>query len=212
MVDIFDTSLENVEVEVSDNRITKGQNVNLSALDPTMSNVVVSMGWDLNAFDADTLDLDLSCFLLNKDNETRFDEDFIFYNNLQDRDESVVHNGDSRTGAGDGDDESISINLNGIPFEATKVVFVLSIYRGEEKEQTLAGLRNSYIRILNASNSQELARYDLTPEVVESKETGMLVASLNREGPKWHFEALGEFVEGGLAKIATDYAIIVHGG
>ncbi len=212
MVDIFDTSLENVEVEVSDNRITKGENVNLSSLDPTMSNVVVSMGWDLNAFDADTLDLDLSCFLLNKDNVTRFDEDFIFYNNLQDRDESVVHNGDSRTGAGDGDDESVSINLNGIPFEATKVIFVLSIYRGEEKEQTLAGLRNSYIRILNASNSQELARYDLTPEVVGSKETGMLVASLNREGPKWHFEALGEFVEGGLAKIATNYDIIVHGG
>ncbi|MGH1374860.1 MAG: TerD family protein [Alphaproteobacteria bacterium] len=212
MVDIFDTSLENVEVEVSDNRITKGQDVNLSSLDPTMSNVVVSMGWDLNAFDADTLDLDLSCFLLNKDNVTRFDEDFIFYNNLQDRDESVVHNGDSRTGAGDGDDESVSINLNGIPFEATKVIFVLSIYRGEEKEQTLAGLRNSYIRILNASNSQELARYDLTPEVVGSKETGMLVASLNREGPKWHFEALGEFVEGGLAKIATNYDIIVHGG
>ncbi len=212
MVDIFDTSYEDAEIEVSDNKIVKGEDVNLTAKDPAMTNIVVGVGWDLNAFDVDTLDLDVSCFLLNKDGKTRFDEDFVFYNNMQDRNGAIVHNGDNRTGAGDGDDETISIDLTGIPFDVVKVVFVLSIYNGEVKGQTMSSLRNSYIRVINASNSQELLRYELSEDTQESSETAMLVASLNREGPKWHFEAVGKSIEGGLAKIATDYDIIIHTG
>ena len=211
--DIFDDSLDNVEVEVSDNKIEKGEDVNLMEKDPTMSNVLIGVGWVLNAFDADTLDLDASCFLLNNQGKTVKDEDFIFYNNLEARDGAVVHNGDNLTGAGDGDDESISIDLNGIPFEITKIMFVMSIYKGEEKDQQMSSIRNPYIRLVNASNSNEIVRYNVAPDMRESQgETAMLVASLNREGPKWHFEAVGQLVEGGLAKIASDYDIIVHTG
>ena len=213
MADIFDSAYnEDVEIEVSDNKVGKGEDINLTAKDPTLTNLVVGVGWDLNAFDSDTLDLDVSCFLLNKDDKTRVDEDFVFYNNMEGSEGAIVHNGDSRAGAGDGDDETISIDLNAIPYDVSKVMFVLSIYKGEEKEQTMANLRNSYIRVINASNSQELLRYELTEDVQGSTETGMLVASLNREGPKWHFETLGNFVEGGLAQIATNYDIIVHKG
>ncbi len=213
MVDIFDPAYDQeVDIKVSDNRMSKGDNVNITAKDPTMTNVVIGMGWQLNAFDADTLDLDVSCFLLNKEMKTRANEDFVFYNNLQDLDEAVVHNGDSLTGAGEGDDESISIDLNKIPFEITKVMFVFSIYKGEEKEQSMSSVRNSYIRLINASNGQELLRYDLNEDVQDQTETAMLAASLNREGPKWHFEAVGECVEGGLAKVATDYDMIIHAG
>ena len=213
MADIFDTAYaEEADIEISDNRITKGDDINLTAKDPSMHNFVVGIGWDLNAFDTDTLDLDVSCFLLNKDGKTVKDEDFIFYNNMEARDGAVVHNGDNRTGAGDGDDESISIDLNLVPYEITKIMFVLSIYRGEEKEQGMGNLRNSYIRLINGANSQEILRYELTEDVQNRGETGMLVASINREGPKWHFEAVGEFVQGGLAKIATEYDIIVHTG
>lgn len=211
--DIFDPTLDNVEVEISDNKISKGDEINLMEKDPTINNVLIGMGWILNAFDADTLDLDVSCFLLDRNGKTVMDEDFVFYNNLEARDGSVVHNGDNLTGAGDGDDESISIDLNGVPFEVTKIMFVMSIYKGEEKEQQMSSVRKPYIRLVNASDSLEILRYDLVEDMQASKgETGMLVASLNREGPKWHFEAVGELVQGGLAKIATDYDIIVHTG
>ncbi|MGH1404604.1 MAG: TerD family protein [Alphaproteobacteria bacterium] len=212
MVDIFDKSVENVEIEVSDNKISKGQEVNLRELDPTMTKVVIGLGWKLNAFDTDSLDLDVSCFLLNTEDKTRMDNDFVFYNNLEACDGAVVHNGDNLTGAGDGDDETISIDLNGVPFDIQKIMFVLSIYKGEEKDQNMSKVRNGYIRLLNADNGDQMVRYELNDEVQGRPETGMLVASLNREGPKWHFHAAGEFVQGGLAKIATDYDIIVHTG
>lgn len=213
MVDIFDPAYgEEVDLELDDNRVVKGDDINLTAKDPTMTNLVIGIGWDLNAFDTDTLDLDVSCFLLNKDGKTIIDEDFIFYNNMEARDGAIVHNGDNRTGAGDGDDESISVDLNAVPYEITKIMFVLSIYRGEEKEQTMSSLRNSYIRLINSSNGQEILRYELTEDVQGSEETGMLVASINREGPKWHFEAVGECIKGGLSQIATDYDIIVQMG
>ncbi len=215
MVDIFDTSFDEEEtVDVSANMITKGEDINITEIDPTMTNIVIGVGWDLNAFDSDALDLDISCFLLGKDMKTRIDDDFIFYNNMINQDEAIVHNGDSRTGAGDGDDESISIDLNKIPFDVFKVMFVFSIYKGDEKEQSMAGLRNSYIRLANAATSHEILRYDVTKDARSGNntETGMFVASLNREGPKWHFEALGEPVDGGLAKIAADYGIIVQFG
>lgn len=211
MADIFDPVYD-VKIEVSDNKVVKGEDVNLLSKDPTLKNLVVGVGWQLNAFDADTLDLDISCFLLNKDGKTRVDEDFVFYNNLEASDGAVVHNGDNLTGAGEGDDESISIDLSGLPFDVVKVMFVFSIYRGEEKDQTMSKVRSPYIRLINASNGQELLRYDVTEDIQDVTETGMRVASLNREGPKWHFEAVGEPVQGGLAEIATEYGIIVHTG
>lgn len=211
MVDIFDPSYDNdVDIKVSKNLVAKGDDINITAKDPTLSNLVVGVGWTLNAFDADTLDLDISCFLLNKEGKTRVDEDFVFYNNEDGCDGAVHHNGDNLTGAGDGDDETISIDLNGVPYDVVKIMFVFSIYRGEEKDQGMGSVRNGYLRLINASNSQELLRYDINEEVDGRTETAMLIASLNREGPKWHFEAVGEFVEGGLAKVATDYDIIVH--
>ena len=211
MVDIFDSSVDlDAEVEVSDNKLLKGEDVNLTAKDPTMTNIVVGVGWHLNAFDADTLDLDVSAFLLNKEEKTRVDEDFLFYNNLEAAEGGIVHNGDNLTGAGDGDDETISIDLNAIPFDVVKIMFVLSIYRGEEKEQGMGSVRNAYLRVVNAANSLELLRYETNEDAEGKTETAMMVASLNREGPKWHFEAVGECVEGGLGQIATDYDIIIH--
>lgn len=210
MADIFDP-VQEVDIEVSDNRIYKGDEVNLKEIDPTMSRVIIGVGWTLNAFDTDTLDLDASCFLLNKDDKTRKDKDFIFYNNLSDEEGAVQHKGDNLTGAGDGDDENINIDLNGVPFDVQKIMFVLSIYKGAEKEQSMSKVRNGYIRLLNADNGDQMLRYEISEDVEgHTSETAMLVASLNREGPKWHFNAIGECVEGGLAAVATEYDIIVQ--
>jgi tellurium resistance protein TerD len=212
MADIFDPSLDNVEVEVPHNRIKRNEEVNLTAWDPSMKNLLIGVGWELLAFDGNPIDLDVSCFLLNKNEKTRVDSDFVFYNNTEGCNRAVIHNGDNRTGAGDGDDETMFIKLNDIPFEVLRLVFVLSIYRGDEKESYLSKLRNCYIRVVNQDNNQEVCRYEIDEDVVGKKETAMLAASLNREGPKWHFMALGQFVPGGLPKVAKSYDIIVQGG
>lgn len=209
MVDIFDPELEDVDIKINDNKLVKGDEVNLLEKDPTMQRVLIGLGWDLNAFDSDPLDLDVSCFLLDKHEKTRVNEDFVFYNNLEGCNGAIVHNGDNRTGAGDGDDESISLDLTGIPFDVIRVAFVLSIYQGEEKEQRLAKVRNAYVRLVNRDNAQEILRYEISPDLEDRAETAMIVAYLNREGPKWHFVAAGECVKGGLAKVATNYDIIV---
>ena len=207
--DIFDTRFKEKKIELDDNRAKIGDDVNLTAKDPTIKRVLIGAGWDLNAFDADALDLDLSVIMINKDNMTNNDEDFIFYNTLDAYDGAIKHNGDSRTGAGDGDDESVTIDLEGVSFDVMKFLFVISIYKGEEKAQNLDMVRNAYIRVVNAENGHEFIRYELDKDLNDRTETAMIAASLNREGPKWHFTPVGEFVEGGLAAVAGRYGLII---
>ena len=207
MSDIFDNQFEGKAVELNDNLAFLGDDINLTAKDPELTRVLVGTGWDLNAFDADTLDLDLSVFMIGKDGQTRVDEDFIFYNQPEDPERAIRHNGDSRTGAGDGDDESVSINLQTVSFEIMQILFTVSIYKGEEKAQNLGMVRNAYLRVANEATTHELVRYEMDQDLVNKTETAMVVAALSREGPKWHFKPVGEFVEGGLSAIAKRYGL-----
>ena len=101
------------------------------------------------------------------------------------------------------------IDLTGVPFDVQKIVFSLSLYRGEEKQQRLGQVQKAFIRILNQENSIELLRFNLDKELEENNQTAMLVGSINREGPKWHFTPLAEQVEGGLGAIARRYGCII---
>ena len=209
MTDIFDTRFEGKEVELDDGRVVLGDDMNITAKDPTMHKLMLGMGWDLNVFNADALDLDVSLFLLGKDGLTRTDDDFVFYNQPMTCEGGIRHGGDSRTGAGDGDDESISIDLHLVPFDVMKIVFVLSIYKGLEKNQNMGMVRNSYLRLVNEANNIELVRYELPAVLEDRTETGMIVGSLNREGPKWHFTPLADFAENGLKDIAERFGLII---
>lgn len=206
--DIFDTRFEDKDIEIDDNKVSLGDDINITEKDPGLMNVVIGVGWDANAFDADAVDLDISLFMLNTSEMTRVDEDFIFYNNMEGGEGSVEHQGDSRTGAGDGDDENIFINLQALSFDISRLVFSLSIYRGEEKDQNLDMVRGAYIRVVNAATHHEILRYEIDPEVLKDhQETAMVIAHINREGPKWHFVPQAEFVDGGLAAVATRYGL-----
>lgn len=209
MADIFDTRFEGKDVELTDGRVKLGDDVNLTAKDPALHKILVGAGWDLNAFNADSLDLDVSVFLLGKDGKTRVDEDFIFYNQPQAFEGGIVHGGDSRTGAGDGDDETVFINLHSVPFDVMEIVFVLTIYKGAEKNQNLGMVRNAYLRLVNTVNDMELLRYELSADLEDRTDTGMVVASLYREGPKWHFKPVAEFVPEGLKTLAERYGLII---
>jgi tellurium resistance protein TerD len=189
------------------NRIKPGAEVNLTLKDPTLKEIMVGVGWDLKAFESDPLDLDASVFLLDREDKTRVDEDFIFYNNLQGSDGAVKHMGDSRTGAGDGDDEMMNINLQALPFDVMKIMFVLSIYPNETQEHDFSMVRNVYFRIANNTNNHEIFRYELDDEL--SGEEGLMIGELERIGTDWVFRAIGDTVEGGLNAIAENYGIIV---
>lgn len=207
--DVLDTRFEGKEVKLTKNTVEAGEDINLMAIDPALHKLHLGMGWDLNAFDADVLDLDISLFLLDKNGKTRVDEDFVFYNNLETLNGAIKHMGDNRTGAGDGDDESITIDLHGVPFDVFKIAFVLSIYRGEEKQQSVRQIQKAFFRLVNMGSKMELLRYELTKVLEDRTETAVVLGSLNREGPKWHFTPLADFVEGGLAAVATRYGCII---
>ncbi len=209
MADILDTSFEGKEFELKTNRVVVGDDVNIMVKDQTLKKLLIGVGWDLQAFDVGALDLDVSVFLVDKNGKTPTDQDFVFYNNKETPDGGVRHNGDSRTSAGDGDDESIFIDLHKIPFDVMRIIFILSIYRGEEKTQSLGMAKNTYIRVANFETEMEILRYSMDKDMHERPETGLLAASLNREGPKWHFTPVAEFVQGGLAVFAKRYGIVL---
>ncbi len=212
MSDIFDPEFDANDLNLDANLIDVGADINIIEKDPTLRKINVAMGWDVNAFEADSLDLDLSCFLLDKDYQTRVNEDFVFYNNPEACDGGISQNGDSRTGAGAGDDESISIDLHSIPFDIARVVFFLSIDQGYEREQSLSMVRKAYFRVLNEDGGMEMLRYDLSAHLVDNKNIGMIVAVLDREGPKRHVKTMNEGIAGGLKEIAESYGMVIQGG
>ncbi|MCU1790207.1 TerD family protein [Pectobacterium polaris] len=185
--------------------LSKGGNVSLSKAAPTMKNVLVGLGWDARATDGQDFDLDASAFLLNVNGKVRSDTDFIFYNNLKSADGSVAHTGDNRTGAGDGDDESLKIKLDLIPTEVDKIVFVVTIHDAQTRNQSFGQVSGAFIRLVNDDTQTEIARYDLTEDA--STETAMLFGELYRHNAEWKFRAVGQGYAGGLASVCSQYGI-----
>jgi len=189
------------------NKIKRNQEVNITQKDPTIRSLTIGVGWDLKRLDQNPLDLDASIFLLDFKDKTRIDEDFIFYNNLRNEDSTVHHKGDSRTGAGDGDDEVINIDLTSLSFEISKIAFVLSIYDEDYQDHNFSMVKNVYFRIANQESEHEIFRYELDDELDEHE--GLVIGFLERIGPEWIFRAVGETVKGGLGQITDEYGIIV---
>ncbi len=189
------------------NKIITGEEINVTLKDPTLNQIQVGVGWDLKKFDAKPLDLDVSIFLLGVNGKTRVDEDFIFYNNMTGSDGAVKHLGDSRTGAGEGDDEIMMMELNKLPFDISKISFVLSIYDMEYEGYDFSMVKNVYFRIVNQNTQHEIFRYELDEELTGNE--GLVIGNLERIGAEWIFTAVGETVDGGLGKIADDYGIVV---
>ncbi len=187
-------------------RVLKGQELNLTKLDPTLREIMVGVGWDLRQFEGNPVDIDVSLFLLDKNDRTREDEDFVFYNNLSGRGGAVKHMGDSRTGAGQGDDEQVSIDLMALPFEVVKIAFVVSIYSLDE-EHNFESVKNLYLRVLNKDTTHELFRFELPEEGGDG--SAIRMGHFERIGSEWVFVAQSENVKGGLAKVATEHDIVV---
>ncbi|KQN70554.1 MULTISPECIES: TerD family protein [unclassified Duganella] len=185
--------------------LQKGGNVNLSKEAPGLTKVVIGLGWDPRSSDGSAFDLDGSAFLLKTDGKVRGDSDFIFYNNLKSTDGSIVHTGDNQTGQGDGDDESLNVDLSAIPADIDRVSFCVTIHEADARRQNFGMVGKAYIRCLNAANSVELARYDLSED--GSTETAMIFGELYRHGGDWKFRAIGQGFKGGLGPLARSFGV-----
>ena len=185
--------------------LSKGGNVSLSKAAPSMKNVLIGLGWEARATDGQDFDLDASAFLLTESGKVRGDADFIFYNNLKSTDGSVEHTGDNRTGAGDGDDEALKINLEKVPAEVQKIAFTVTIHDADARKQNFGMVSGAFIRLVNNDNDIEVARYDLTEDA--STETAMLFGELYRHSGEWKFRAVGQGYAGGLKAMCGQYGI-----
>ena len=185
--------------------LTKGGNLSLTKEAPGMTKVLVGLGWDARSTDGQDFDLDASAFLLKADGKVRADSDFIFYNQLKSVDGSVEHTGDNRTGAGDGDDEAIKVDLSKVPADIDKIAFTVTIHEAEVRKQNFGQVSNAFIRIVNQDNNSEVARYDLAEDA--STETAMIFAELYRHGSEWKFRAVGQGFRGGLKPLAESYGL-----
>ncbi|MFJ2479968.1 TerD family protein [Pseudomonas sp. NPDC087598] len=185
--------------------LSKGGNLSLTKTDPSLSKILVGLGWDPRATDGAEFDLDASALLLGANGKVRSEADFIFYNQLKSLDGSVEHTGDNRTGAGDGDDEVIKVDLSRVPADVEKVVFVVTIHDAESRKQSFGQVGGSFIRVVNDVTSAEVVRYDLAEDA--STETAMVFAELYRHNGEWKFRAVGQGYAGGLRALANSYGM-----
>lgn len=185
--------------------LQKGGNVNLNKEAPGLKKLLVGLGWDPRATDGKEFDLDGSVFLLNASGKARSDADFIFYNNLKSADGSVAHSGDNRSGQGDGDDETVTIDLDKVPADVDKISVCVTIHDAAARSQNFGMVSKAFIRCINGDDNKEIARFDLSED--SSVETAMIFGEIYRAGAEWKFKAIGQGFAGGLAPLARSFGI-----
>lgn len=172
--------------------LEKGQRVNVD-----IPKFTIGLGWDTNSTTTgEDFDLDASVFILGEDKKLVSDDYFVFYNNLQSPDGSVKHTGDNLTGEGDGDDETIMIDLSKANSQVMEMVVVVTIHKAAERRQNFGQVHNSFIRIVNASSNEEILRYELEEDF--SIETAVEFGRIYKRNGQWKFEAIGMGQKGGL--------------
>ena len=184
--------------------LAKGNNLSLTKVSPGLTVATVGLGWDPRTTNGEPFDLDASALLIGDNGKVRSSADFIFYNQPSAVDKSVVHLGDNRSGAGDGDDEQITIDLRLVASDVTRVVIVVSIDQADARRQNFGQVRGAYCRIVDQDDT-EIVRFDLSEDA--APETAMLFAEVYRNGSDWKFKAVGQGYTSGLAGIATDFGI-----
>lgn len=186
--------------------LSKKQTISLEkTAGSALSSISLGLGWDpvkAGFFgklmgSSDEIDLDASCILLNSDLQKI---DLVWFKQLKSTDGSIKHSGDNRTGDGDGDDETIHVDLQRLPAQVKHLVFTVNSFTGQNFEK----VENAYCRIVNASNKSELARFNLSEK---GSHTGIVMASLSRGNGDWEFKAIGTTTKGRTADDLVNLAV-----
>ena len=192
--------------------LVKGQKISLEKSDgSSLSKIFLGAGWDVakkgglfGMFGGGdgSIDLDASAILFDENNNV---VDNVWFAQLKSRDGSIQHSGDNRTGDGDGDDESIIVDLTRIPSDVEKVAVVVTIHDAEARNQSFGQVSSAYVRCVNEANNIEVARYDLSEDA--SVETAMIFGEIYRHNGEWKFKAIGQGFKGGLGPLAQNYGV-----
>ena len=186
--------------------LTKGGRISLNKEAPGLKKILIGLGWDTNASDTGAdFDLDASVFLLDSNAKVANEKDFVFYNNLSSSDGSVVHTGDNRTGEGDGDDESIKVDLSKISSSIKEIAIVVTIHEAAQRKQNFGMVRNAFIRLVNDETNTEIVRYDLEEDY--STETGLLLGRLYFKDNEWKFSTVGTGYKEGLDGFCKQFGL-----
>lgn len=183
--------------------LQKGQKIDLTKGNPGLSKIMVGLGWDeaakaksggflnslLGGKPAD-FDCDASVLMIDSQNKLTNKDRIVYFGNLQSPDKSVQHSGDNLTGAGEGDDEQIQVDLSKVPSDVQKIIFVVNIYDCLKRKQDFGLIVNAFIRVVNSVSRQEFCRFNLTENY--SGKTCLVVAEVYRHNNDWKFAAIGE--------------------
>ncbi|MGN8067454.1 TerD family protein [Mucilaginibacter sp. SG564] len=179
--------------------LQKGQRESINA-----PKFTIGLGWDTNSSSTGSaFDLDASVFILGDNKKIIADEYFVFYNNLKSPDGSVEHTGDNLTGAGDGDDEQIKVDLSKIDAKVSEICIVVTIHEAEARKQNFGQVRNSFIRIFDPGTGADILKYELEEDF--SIETAVEFGRIYKKDNNWKFEAVGVGMKGGLKDYLTKY-------
>jgi tellurium resistance protein TerD len=178
--------------------LQKGQRENLKALKFT-----IGLGWDTNSsISGQDFDLDASVFMLGENKKLLADDYFVFYNNLTSPDGALIHTGDNLTGEGDGDDESINVDLSVVNPMVNELCVVVTIHEADARRQNFGQVKNSFVRIVD-TNGEEIMKYELEEDF--SIETAVEFGRIYRRNGEWKFEAVGVGMKGGLQDYVNKY-------
>ena len=191
--------------------LKKGQRISLTKEDPSLKQIMCGLGWDVapksgGFFGGNKqFDLDSSVLCLDADKKLRDVKDIVYFGNLRHSSSAIAHQGDNLTGAGEGDDEVINIDLPLVPADISYLVFAINIYKCNKRHQDFGMVENAFVRLVNRANNQELARYNLSGSEYQGM-TGMILAEVYRHNNEWKMAAVGNgFKIATLADIAKIY-------
>lgn len=191
--------------------LQKGQKVSLSKEHAGLSKMMVGLGWDeaqkakggFFAPKPKPIDCDASALLL-KNGRLCDKSDIIYFGNLGHKTGAIQHMGDNLTGAGDGDDEQILVDLDRIPAEYDRIAIVVNIYQAVQRKQHFGMIQNAFIRLVDQRNNGEMCKYNLTDNY--SGMTALIFGEIYRHNGEWKFSAVGQgTTDPGLGELANRY-------
>lgn len=178
--------------------LVKGQKISLTKDNEGLSKIAVGLGWDENKgfkgffSGGHSIDCDATVFLLRNDklSSSSGTADEVSFRNGSAQNDCVKHSGDNLTGAGDGDDETINVDLDKVPEDVNKIIFVVNIYQAESRKQDFGMIKNAFIRVYNREDKQELCKYNLSDNY--KGKTALICGEIYRHNGEWKFNAIGE--------------------
>lgn len=199
--------------------LQKGQKIDLTKGHPGLEKITVGLGWDPIQKKAggllgglfggggnggSNMDIDASVIMLQDDKFVGKDN-LVYFGNLKSECGSVMHAGDNTTGAGDGDDEQVIVDLKKVPANVNKLVFVVNIYDCVKRKQDFGQVENAFIRVMNSANNEELMKFNLSENYAGS--TSLTVGEIYRHGSEWKFGAVGSgSSDAGLGDMVKRYS------